>query len=155
MRSSIIIVIIFLLAAIGAAFLVADKKDTEVIIINVTLARPPIDDETRIISPDDKNDTRIISHVDAATSFVKRMEIPEDTPVFMPGITVLVIQDQKEKSGWNSIEIPKGASIYGTYSLTVKLADTIDKSRPVGINTRVLGPTGTEISVKMTDVMVS
>lgn len=144
MRNSIIIVIVFLLAAIGAAFLLADTKDTEVMTINVTLARPPDDDAAKIIS-----------NVDAATSFVKRMEIPADTPLFMPGITVMVLQDQKEKSGWNSINIPKDGSIYGTYSLTVKLGDTINKSRPVGILTRVVGPTGTEISVKMTDVMVS
>lgn len=145
MKHSIIIVIIFVLAAIGAAFLLADTKDTEVMIINVTLARPPDDDDS----------SKIISNVDAATSFVKKMEIPEDTPAFMPGITVLVLQDQKEKTGWNSIAIPVDGGIYGTYSLTVKLSDTIDKSRPVGILARVLGPTGAEISVKLTDVMVS
>lgn len=144
MRPSIILVIVFLLAAISAVFLFADKKDTEAMIINVTLERPPDDDAAKIIS-----------QVDAATSYVKRMEIIEDTPLFTPGITVLVLQDRKEKSGWNSIAIAQSGSIYGTYSLTVRLRDTIDKSRPVGILTRVISPAGTEISVKMTDVMVS
>ncbi len=144
MRTSIIIVIIFLLAAISVAFLVVDKKDTEVMIINVTLARPPDDDEAKIIS-----------QVDAAASNVKRMEIPEDTPLFTPGITVLVIQDQKEKTGWNSIAIPQSGSIYGKYSLTVRLIDTIDKSKPLKILARVVSPAGKEISVKMTQVTVS
>ncbi len=144
MRTSIIIVIIFLLAAIIVAFLVVDKKDTEVMIINVTLARPPDDDTAKIIS-----------QVDAAASSVKRMEIPEDTPLITPGITVLVLQDQKEKSGWNSIAIPQSGSIYGKYSLTVRLIDTIDKSKPLKILARVVSPTGKEISVKMTEVVVS
>lgn len=144
MRTSIIIVIIFLLAAISVAFLVVDKKDTEVLIINVTLARPP-----------DDNEAKIISQVDAAASSVKRMEIPEDTPLLTPGITVLVLQDQKEKTGWNSIAIPQSGSIYGKYSLTVRLIDTIDKSKPLKILARVVSPAGKEISVKMTEVMVS
>ena len=144
MRTSIIIVVIFLLAAISVAFLVADKKDTEVMIINVTLARPPDDDEAKIIS-----------QVDAAASSVKKMEIPEDTPLFTPGITVLVLQDQKEKTGWNSIAIPQSGSIYGKYSLTVRLIDIIDKSKPIKILARVVSPAGKEISVKMTEVMVS
>lgn len=144
MRTSIIIVIIFLLAAISAVFLIADKKDTEVMIINITLARPPDDDEAKIIS-----------QVDAAESYVKRMEIPEDTTVFTPGITVLVLQDQKEKSGWNSVAIPQSGSIYGKYSIILRLSDAIDKSKPVRVLARVIGPAGTEISVKMTDVMVS
>lgn len=144
MRTSIIIVIIFLLVAISAVFLIADKKDTEVMIINVTLARPPDDDEAKIIS-----------QVDAAASSVKRMEIPEDTPLLTPGITVLVLQDQKEKSGWNSIAIPQSGSIYGKYSLTVRLTDTIDKSKPLKILARVVSPAGKEISVKITEVMVS
>lgn len=144
MRTSIIIVIIFLLAAVSAVFLIADKKDTEVMIINVTLARPPDDDEAKIIS-----------QVDAAESYVKRMEIPEDTNVFTPGITVLVLQDQKEKSGWNSVAIPQSGSIYGKYSIIVRLSDAIDKSKPVRVLARVISPSGTEISVKMTDVMVS
>jgi hypothetical protein len=144
MRTSIIIVIIFLLGAISVAFLVADKKDTEVMIINVTLARPPDDDEAKIIS-----------QVDAVASNVKRMEIPEDTPLLTPGITVLVLQDQKEKTGWNSIAIPQSGSIYGKYSLTVRLIDTIDKSKPLKILARVVSPAGKEISVKMTEVMVS
>lgn len=144
MRTSIIIVIIFLLAAISVAFLVVDKKDTEVLIINVTLARPP-----------DDNEAKIISQVDAAASSVKRMEIPEDTPLLTPGITVLVLQDQEEKTGWNSIAIPQSGSIYGKYSLTVRLIDTIDKSKPLKILARVVSPAGKEISVKMTEVMVS
>ena len=144
MRSSIIMVIIFLLAAISAAFLIADKKDTEVMIVNVTLARPPDDDTEKIIST-----------VGADASYVKRMEIPGDTPLFTPGITVMVLQDQKEKTGWNSIAIPQSGSIYRKYSLTVRLLDPIDKSKPIKILTRVVSPAGTEMSVKMTEVMVS
>ncbi|MCX9082454.1 MAG: hypothetical protein OIN83_09685 [Candidatus Methanoperedens sp.] len=144
MRSSIILVIIFLLAAISAAFLIADKKDTEVMIVNVTLARPPDDDTEKIIST-----------VGADASYVKRMEIPGDTPLFTPGITVMVLQDQKEKTGWNSIAIPQSGSIYRKYSLTVRLLDPIDKSKPIKILARVVSPTGTEMSVKMTEVMVS
>lgn len=143
MKYSIIIVLIFLIGMISAAFITVQKKDTEVLVVNITLARPPDDDQTKIIS-----------QVDAATSYVKRMEIPEDTPLIIPGITVMVIQDKKEKSGWNSIAIPQSGSIYGKYSLTVRLHDTLDKSRPVRILARVVSPAGTEISVKMTDVVV-
>jgi len=144
MKYSILIVTIFLIAIVFAAFIIVQKKDTEVLVVNITLARPPDDDPAKIIS-----------QVDAAASYIKRMEIPEDTPLFTPGITVLVLQDKKEKSGWNSIPIPQSGSIYGTYSLTVKLRDTIDKSKPVRILARVVSPAGAEISVKMTDVMVS
>lgn len=144
MRYSIIIVAVFLIAIIFAAFIIVQKKDTEILIVNITLARPSDDDPAKIIS-----------QVDASTSYIKRMEIPEDTPVFTPGITVMIIQDKKEKSGWNSIAIPQSDSIYGTYSLKVKLSEPIDKSMPVGILARVMSPVGGEISVKMTGVMVS
>lgn len=144
MKYSILIVAILLIAIVFAAFTIVQKKDTEVMIVNITLARP-IDDDP----------TKIISQVDAAASYVKKMEIPEDTPLFTPGITVLVLQDKKEKSGWNSILIPHSGSIYGNYSITVKLSDTIDKSKPVKILARVVSPAGAEISVKLTEVMVS
>ena len=144
MKYSILIVAILLIAIVFAAFTIVQKKDTEVMIVNITLARP-IDDDP----------TKIISQVDAAASYVKKMEIPEDTPLFTPGITVLVLQDKKEKSGWNSILIPQSGSIYGNYSITVKLSDTIDKNKPVKILARVVSPAGAEISVKLTEVMVS
>lgn len=143
MRASIIITVFFLVFAISAAFLIADKKDTEILIVNVTLA-----------SPQDNDASKIISQVDAATSRVKRMEIAQDTPLMMPGITVIVMQDMNEKSGWNSIKIPENDTIYGSYDIMVSLIDTIDKNRPVRILTRVIDPSGKEISVKATDLMV-
>ncbi len=144
MRASIIITMILLVLAIGAAFLIADKKDTEILIVNVTLA-----------SPQDNDASRIISQVDASTSMAKRMEINEDTPLMIPGITVIILQDMQEKSGWNSIKIPEQDTIYGSYSMMVSLTDTIDKSRPLRILTRVIDPAGKEISVKATDLTVA
>lgn len=144
MKYSILIIAIFLIAIVFSAFVIVQKKDTEVMVVNITLAKP-IDDDP----------VKIISQVEASTSYLNRMEILEDTPLYTPGITVLVLQDKKEISGWNSISLPQSSSIYGKFSLTVKLTDTVDKNRPVRILTRVVGPAGTEISVKMTDVMVS
>ena len=68
------------------------EKNTEVLVVEVTLARPPDDDSARIIS-----------NVSASLSYVRKMEVPKETPLEMPGITVLVIQSMQEKSGWYSV----------------------------------------------------
>lgn len=140
MKRSIIIVGIFVLLILTSAFIIVDRKDTEIIIINVSLAKPG-----------DNDSSKIISQVDGYISYTKRMEVPLDTPMFTPGITVIVIQDRTEKTGWNSVRIPEKGGIYGTYSITLKPIDTIDKSKPVKILTRVVDPSGNDISVKLTE----
>lgn len=144
MNLKIIIIALLLIAAIGGAFYFPLEKDTEVLIVDVTLARPPDDDSARIIS-----------NVSAFISYVRRMEVPGETPLFTPGITVLVIQDMKEKSGWYSVPIPTDKSIYGSYSITVKLSDKLDRAQPVRILTRVVDPNGKDVSVRAADIKLS
>lgn len=141
MNLKTIIIVIFLILAIGAVFYVSLQKDTEVLMVDVTLARPPDDDSAHIIS-----------NVSAFISYVRRMEVPGETPLFTPGITVLVIQDMKEKSAWYSVPIPVDTSIYGRYTITLKLTGKIDHSQPVKILTRVVDPAGRDVSVRADDV---
>lgn len=135
-----VIVAILLLIAIGGAFYISLQKDTEVLIVEVTLARPPDDDSAKIIS-----------NVSASLSYVKKMEIPENTPMAVPGITVLVIQNAKEMSDWYSVPIPL-EGFYGNYTITVKLFDKLDRTKPVRILTRVVDPAGRDVSVKAADI---
>lgn len=143
MKYSIIIPIILTFTIIISAFLIADRNDAEILYINVTLERP-----------EDNDPAKIISRVEGAISSAKRMEITEETPMYAPGITVMVIQDMEEKTFWNSVSIPKKGSIYGTYSLVLKPVSSIDKTRPVNILARVVDPSGKEISVKKTETML-
>lgn len=141
MNLKIIIIAVLVIVAIGGAFYVSMQKDTEVLIINVVLARPPDDDSTKIIS-----------NVSASLSYVGRAEAPKDSPLSTPGVTVLVIQNMKEKSGWYSVPIPANDSIYGSYSITVKLSDKLDRTQPVRILTRVVDPNGKDVSVRAADI---
>ncbi len=136
-----LIISILLIVIIGAAFYIPLQKDTEVLIVNVTLARPP-----------DNDSAKIISNVSASISYVRKMEIPEDTPMAMPAVIVLVIQNKQEKSGWYSVPIPVNGSIYGNYSLTMKLSGKLDRSQPVRILTRVVDPLGRDVSVRADDI---
>ncbi len=133
------IIVIFLILAIVGAFYISIQK-SEVLVIEVTLARPPDDDSAKIIS-----------QVDASISYVKRMEIPGETLLSTPGITVLVIQNMKKMTGWYSIPIPSEGSIYGSYNITVKPDDTFDRTQPFRILTRVVDPNGNDVSVKAVD----
>ena len=139
-----IFMVILLILAIGGLFSISLKKDTPVLTVNVTLA-----------PPSDGDSSRIISHVDATLSFARRMEIPGNTPLSMPGITVLVIQNMHEVSGWYSTSIPKSGSIYGNYSLTVGLTDKFDPNQPVRVLTRVVDPNGIDLSVKAVDITLT
>lgn len=139
-----LIIAILLLISIGVAFYIPLQKDTEVLIVNVTLARPP-----------DNDSAKIISNVSVSFSYVGKMEIPEDTPMAMPAVIVLVLQNMQEKSGWYSVPIPTSGSIYGSYSLTVKLSGKLDRSQPVRILTRVVDPNGKDVSVKAADIWLS
>ncbi len=60
----------------------------------------------------------------------------------------------EEISGWYSIPLPLDKSIYGTYTVTVKLTCKIDPSQPVSILTRVVDPAGKDMSVKAADIML-
>lgn len=143
MNLKIIIIAILLIAAISGAFYFPLEKDTEVLIVDVTLARPP-----------DGDSAKIISNVSAFISYVRKMEVPGETPLFTPGITVLVIQDMKEKSAWYSAPLSVNESIYGNYRITVKLSDKLDRSQPVRILTRVVDPNGKDVSVRAADIML-
>lgn len=141
MNLKVMIIAIFLIIVIGGAFYVSLQKDTEVLVVDVTLARPP-----------DGDSAKIISNVSASLSFVRKMEVPEDTSGYAPGITVIVIQNMKEISGWYSIPIPTDKSIYGRYRITVKLSDKLDRTKPVRILTRVISPAGKDMSVRAVDI---
>ena len=122
-----LIIAILLLVAIGAAFYIPLQKNTEVLIVNVTLASPPDDDSAKIIS-----------NVSVSLSQVRKMEVPEETPMALPGVTVLVLQNMQERSGWYSVPIPLNDSIYGSYILTVELSGSVYRSQPVRNITRVV-----------------
>ena len=141
---NIIIIIAILVLVIGAIFYITMQKNTDVLVVDVTLAPPP-----------DNDSSRIISQVNASLSYTKRMEVPDDTPLMSPGITVLVLQEKQEMSGWYSVPIPSSGSIYGTYTVTIKLSGKLDLEKPVRILTRVLDPAGNEVSVKVTTVKLS
>lgn len=138
-----IVVAVLLMLAIGGAFYISLQKDTEVLIVEVTLIRPPDDDSAKIIS-----------NVGASLSYARKMELPEDTPLETPGITVMVLQNMQEKSAWHSIPLPVDKSIYGDYTITVRLSNTIDHTQPVRILTRVVDPLGRDVSVRSDDVML-
>lgn len=141
MNFKIIIIVIFLITVIGGAFYISLREDTEVLVVEVTLAMPPGNDSAQIIS-----------NISAYISYVKRMEVPEETPLSTPGITVLLIQNMQEISGWYSVPIPVNESIYGSYRIEVKPFDKIDRSQPVRILTRVVDPNGKDISVIAKDI---
>ncbi len=135
---------ILLIVLIGGIFYITQQKDAEVLLVEVTLARPP-----------DDNSEHIISNVNASISQARRMEVPEETALASPGITVLVIQDMQAKSGWYSVPIPKSGSIYGNYTIMVKTYEKLNRSRPLVISTRVVDTAGKEVSVKRTSIMLS
>lgn len=139
-----IVVAVLLMLAIGGAFYISLQKDTEVLTVEVTLARPP-----------DNDSAKIISNVSASLSYVRRMEVPKDTLLEAPGITVMVLQNMQEKSGWYSIPLPLDKSIYGKYRITVKLSDKLDRTKPVRILTRVVDLAGRDVSVRATDHLLS
>lgn len=141
MNLKIAAVAILLILIIGGAFYISLQKDTEVLIVNVTLAVPP-----------DNDSSKVISDVKVSLVYVRKMEVPEETPLERPGITVLVIQNMQEKSAWYSVPIPVDKSIYGSYTITVKLYDKLDRTKPVRILTRVVDPLGRDMSVRAVDI---
>ncbi len=146
MRKPVIIIIILLVLALITIFLISMQRNAEIIVVDVTLAEPP-----------DHNDEHIISQVNASLSYVRKMEVPQETQLMAPGITVVLIQDMQIQSGWYSIGIDGSPSsvIYGNYNITVKPYDTFNTSRPFVVLARVIDPAGLEVSVKRTEVSVS
>lgn len=138
------IIIIAIILILSGAFYISLQKDTEVLIVEITLTRPP-----------DNDSAKIISNVSASLSYVRRMEVPKDTLLEAPGITVLVLQNKQEKSSWYSVPLPLDKSIYGRYTITVKLSGKIDHSQPVRILTRVVDPAGRDVSVRADDVTLA
>jgi len=142
-RKPIIIIIILLVLAIGAIFYISMQRNTAVIVVEVTLEDPP-----------DSYSSHIISKVNASLSYARNMEVPEETPLSVPGITVVLIQDMQVQSGWYSVGIP-ATDIFRNYTITVKPHNGFNVSRPFKINTRVLDPAGKDVSVKLTEHKVS
>ncbi|MBU4075159.1 MAG: hypothetical protein KKI06_00315 [Euryarchaeota archaeon] len=144
MRKPVIIIIILLLVlAISVIFVISMQRNTAVIVVEVTLAQPP-----------DNNIEHIISNVNASLSYVTNMDMPKETPLISPGITVVLIQDMKVRSGWYSVGIP-ASGIYGNYTIKVKPYDDFNISRPFVVLTRVMDPTEKEVSVKRTEYKIS
>lgn len=131
---ALIIIAIFLMLIIGGAFYISLQKDTEVLVVQVTLAKPPQGDQ-------------IIQDIKASLEYTTRLNAPKETPLEAPGITVIAKQNNMEISGWHSTSLPADKSIYGSYNITVGLITKIDKNQPISINARVLSPTGEELSV--------
>jgi len=142
-RKPIIIIIFLLVLALFAIFYISMQRDSAVIVVEVTLAESP-----------DKNSEHIISQVNASVSYVGKMEVPKETPLYTPGITVVLIQDMQVRSGWYSTGIPV-SDIFGNYTIMVKPFESLNVSRPFVINTRVLDPAGKDVSVRRTEVTVS
>ena len=143
MRKPIIIIIFLLVLALFAIFYISMQRDSAVIVVEVTLAESP-----------DKNPEHIISQVNASVSYVGKMEVPKETPLYTPGITVVLIQDMQVRSGWYSTGIPV-SDIFGNYTIMVKPFESLNVSRPFVINTRVVDPAGKDVSVRRTEVNVS
>lgn len=143
MRKPIIIILILLVLALGAIFYISIQRNSAVIVVEVTLAEPP-----------DNNPEHIISQVNASVSYARKMEVTQETPLFAPGITVVLIQDMKVQSGWYSVGIP-ASDIYGNYTIQVKPYESLNVSSPFVILTRVLDPAGKEVSVKRTELKIS
>lgn len=137
MKLGYIIVLGILLASITAGmFYIAMQKNSEIIVVTVTLAKPPDDD------PD-----KIIQDITASLEYTTRLNVPKETPLEVPGITVIVSQNMKEISGWYSAPIPQNGSIYGNYSITVGIMGGIDRNQPINVLARVLNPAGREVAV--------
>jgi hypothetical protein len=143
-RKVIIMIIVLSVIAIGWIFYFSLQKDSQVLVVDVTLEKPP-----------DNDSIKIISDVNASLSYSRKMEVPVETSLVLPGITVIVIQDKQEKSGWYSIPIPESGSIYGTYTVKLKLTDKLNLDEPVIILARVLDPAGNEVSVKRSMIRVT
>lgn len=143
MRKPIIIIIFLLVLVISAIFVISMQRNAAIIVVEVTLASPP-----------DKNIEHIISHVNASLSYARKMEVPEETPLISPGITVLLIQDMQVRSGWYSVGLPD-SGIYGNYTIQVKPYDDFNTSRPFVISTRVVDRAGKDVSVRATDHKIS
>lgn len=143
MRKPIIIIIILLVLTIGAIFYISMQRNTAIIVVEVTLAQPP-----------DNNMEHIITNVNASLSYATNMDVPEETSLLSPGITVVLIQDMQVQSGWYSVGIP-ASGIYGNYTIKVKPYDDFNTSRPFIVLTRVMDPTEKEVSVKRTEHKVS
>lgn len=143
MRKPIIIIMFLLVLVISAIFVISMQRNTAVVVVEVTLASPP-----------DKNIEHIISHVNASLSYARNMEVPEETPLISPGITVLLIQDMQVRSGWYSVGLPD-SGIYGNYTIQVKPYDDFNNSRPFVISTRVVDQAGKDVSVRATDHKIS
>ncbi len=143
MRKPIIIIIILLILVIGVIFYISMQRNTAVIVVEVTLEEPP-----------DHNSEHIISHVNASFTYARKMEVPEETPLATPGITVVLIQDMQVQSGWYSIGIPANG-IYRNYTISVKPHATLNITRPIVVLTRVIDPAGKEVSVKRTEHTLS
>lgn len=144
MRKIIVIIIFLLVLAIGWIFYFSLQKDTEVLVVDVTLSEPP-----------DGDSFKMISQVNASLSYARKMEVPIETSLISPGITVIVMQDMHEKSNWYSVPIPASGSIYGNYTIKVRLTEKLNLEEPVTILTRVMNPYGKEVSVKRALVRVS
>jgi len=143
-RKLIIIIIILLVLALFAIFFISIQRNSAVIVVEVTLAEPR-----------DNNPEHIISQVNASVSYVGKMEVPPETPLAAPGITVILIQDLQVQSGWYSVGVNTTGPIYGKYNLTVKPYESLNISRPFVINARVLDRAGNDWSVKKTEVKIS
>jgi hypothetical protein len=142
-RKPIIIIILLLVLALGAIFYISMQRNSPVIVVEVTLAESP-----------DNNPEHIISQVNASVSYAGKMEVPQETPLSAPGITVVLIQDMQVQSGWYSAGIPT-RDIYGNYTLKVRPYESLNVSLPFVVLTRVLDPAGKEVSVRRTEVKIS
>ncbi len=140
MRKPVIIIIILLVLAIGAIFYISMQRNTAIIVVEVTLAQPP-----------DNNIEHIISNVNASLSYVTNMDVPKETPLISPGITVVLIEDMQVGSGWYSVGLPDSGGVYGNYTIKVKPFDDFNISRPFAISTRVVDRAGKELSVRLTE----
>lgn len=134
--------IILLVLALISIFSISMQRNAAVIVVDVTLAEPL-----------DHNDEHIISHVGTSISYVRKMEVPKETPLIPPGITILLIQDMQVQSGWYSVGIPS-SGIYGSYNIMVKPYESLNTSRPFVVLARVIDPAGQEVSVKRTEVSI-
>lgn len=134
---------VILILIIGGLFYAGTRKNAQVLVVTVTLARPESD-----------NPSDIIQEIRATHKFVTPGNVPGESPLYRPGITVIVAQNRKEVTSWQSVPVPVD-KLYGNYNLTLEVTGKIDLNQPVSVLTRVLDPRGKEITVIAPEIYIT
>ncbi len=139
----IVVLGIVLASGVAGLFYIAMQKNSEIIVVTVTLARPP-----------DNDTNKIIKDINATFEYTTKLNAPKETPLELPGITVIISQNKMEISDWHSVPIPREGSIYGSYNISVGITGKFNRTQPVDILARVVDPAGKDLAVSRSYTMI-